>query len=248
MTARPTNGEGKVPSKSKSHTGRVLSDLGIGIVTGKLSEGSLLPGDQELLARYRVSRTVLREALKTLSAKGLVKARARVGTRVTPRASWNLFDPDVLFWHASAGFRPEFLAHLAEVRMALEPEAAALAAQRRTPEGLATINDWAERMAKPRISPADFVKADLGFHLAVAEAAANPFFISISTLVEVVLVAMLTISSPADDEEALKISVAQHRRIAKAIADQKPDEARRAMQAVIQNGIDNARARNGMRG
>lgn len=241
MTGRQAAAEGRAPARS--HTSRVVGDLGIGIVTGKISEGSLLPGDQELLAHYRVSRTVLREALKTLAAKGLIKAKARVGTRVTPRASWNLFDPDVLLWYAGAGFRPEFLAHLAEVRMALEPEAAALAAQRRTAEGLAAMNGWVERMARPAISPADFVKADLGFHLAVAEAAANPFFISISTLVEVVLVAMLTISSPADDEEALKISVAQHRRIAKAIADQKPDEARRAMQAVIQNGIDNARAR-----
>jgi DNA-binding FadR family transcriptional regulator len=238
----------EVKGPTLSHTGRVVSDLGVGIVSGKLSEGSLLPGDQELLAKYRVSRTVLREALKTLSAKGMVKAKARVGTRITPRDSWNLFDPDVLLWHAGAGFQPEFLSHLAEVRMALEPEAAALAAQRRTADGLAKINDWAERMSRPSISRADFVKADLGFHLAVAEAAANPFFISISTLVEVVLVAMLTISSPAEDEEALKISVAQHKRIAKAIADQKPDEARRAMQAVIQNGIDAARRRGGMLG
>lgn len=244
MNKRPatTPADGKAPTRS--HTGRVVEDLGVGIVTGTLSEGSLLPGDQELLAKYGVSRTVLREALKTLSAKGLVKARARVGTRVTPRSSWNLFDPDVLLWHAGAGFQPEFLDHLAEVRMALEPEAAALAAQRRTPEALAAIDEWAGRMGKPKISPSDFVNADLGFHLAVAEAAANPFFISISTLVEVVVVAMLTVSSPADNEDALKTSVAQHRRIAKAIADQRPDEARRAMQAVIQNGIDAVRARN----
>jgi DNA-binding FadR family transcriptional regulator len=246
MTERHVAGESK--ARSRSHTTRVVNDLGLGIVSGKLSEGSLLPGDQELLGKYRVSRTVLREALKTLSAKGLVKARARVGTRVTPRSSWNLFDSDVLLWYAESGFEPEFLAHLAEIRMALEPEAAALAAQRRTAEGLATIEAWAERMAKPEISPADFVKADLGFHLAVAEAAANPFFISISTLVELVLVAMLTISSPAEDSAELKNSVAQHRRIAKAIADEKPDEARRAMQAVIQNGIDAARRRGGMLG
>lgn len=233
------NGEAK--ARSRSHTSRVVSDLGLGIVTGRLSEGSLLPGDQELLTRYRVSRTVLREALKTLSAKGLVQARARVGTRVTPRGAWNLFDPDVLVWHAEAGFQPEFLAHLAEIRMALEPEAAALAALRRTPESLKSINAWAERMAKPAISLDGFVKADLGFHLAVAEAAANPFFLSISTLIEVVLVAMLTISSPAEDPQRLATSVAQHKRIAKAIANRDPDEARLAMRIVIDNGVDAAR-------
>lgn len=226
---------------TRSHTSRVVNDLGLGIVTGQLAEGSLLPGDQELLTRYRVSRTVLREALKTLSAKGLVQARARVGTRVQPRSGWNLFDPEVLMWHAEAGFRPEFLAHLAEIRMALEPEAAALAALRSTPASLERINDWAERMAEPQISLDEFVKADLGFHLAVADAAANPFFVSISTLIEVVLVAMLTISSPAEDPERLAESVEQHRRIARAIANGSPEEARLAMRAVIDNGVDAAR-------
>lgn len=244
MIERPAAPEPK--ARSGSHTGRVVDDLGLGIVTGVLSEGSLLPGDGELLTKYRVSRTVLREALKTLSAKGLVQARARVGTRVQPRGGWNLFDPDVLVWHAEAGFRPEFLAHLAEIRMALEPEAAALAALRRTAENLEAIEGWAERMAKPRITPEDFVKADLGFHLAIASAAANPFFISISTLIEVVLVAMLTIASPVDEPRRLKASVEQHRRIAKAIAERNPDEARLAMRIVIDNGVDAARRAKGM--
>lgn len=223
---------------TRSHTSRVVNDLGLGIVTGELAEGSLLPGDQELLTKYRVSRTVLREALKTLSAKGLVQARARVGTRVQPRGAWNLFDPDVLMWHAEAGFRPEFLAHLAEIRMALEPEAAALAARRTTPESIQAINEWAERMAKPQITLDEFVKADLGFHLAVANAAANPFFTSISTLIEVVLVAMLTISSPIEDPTEHAQSVAAHRAIADAIARRDPDKAREAMRVVINQGID----------
>ena len=86
-----------------------------------------------------------------------------------------------------------------------------------------------------------FAQADLEFHLAVARAAHNPFFVSISTLIEVVLVAMLTISSPADVPDRLSASVVQHRRISKAIAERNPDEARRAMREVIQNGLDNAR-------
>ena len=165
-----------------------------------------------------------------------------------PRGAWNLFDPDVLMWHAEAGFRPDFLAHLAEIRMALEPEAAALAALRHTPADLDKINGWSERMAEPNISLDDFVHADLGFHLAVAEAARNPFFISISTLIEVVLVAMLTISSPAEDPQRLALSVAQHRRIAKAIANRDPDEARLAMRIVIDNGVDAVRNAGSMPG
>ncbi|MEQ1769981.1 MAG: FadR/GntR family transcriptional regulator [Devosia sp.] len=229
----------------RSHAARVVSDLGLGVVTGALPEGGLLPGDLELLAKYGVSRTVLREALKTLSAKGLVQARARVGTRVQPRGKWNLFDPDVLFWHAEAGFRPEFLAHLAEIRLALEPEAAALAAERRTPENLKDMDLWLEQMAAPAITLAGFAKADLGFHLAVAEAAANPFFISISTLIEVVLVAMLTISSPAEEPDRLTRSVEEHRRIAKAIADGNAKAARAAMRSVIETGVNEARRAQG---
>ena len=91
---------------ARSHTVRVVDHLGEAIVSGRLPQGTLLPGDQELLAEYGVSRTVLREALRTLSAKGMLQARARVGTRVQPRSAWTLFDPDVLRWHRDAGLDP----------------------------------------------------------------------------------------------------------------------------------------------
>jgi len=246
VPGRPSTIASKATAPARSHSARVVDHLGLAIVSGRQPEGSLLPGDTELLERYGVSRTVLREALKTLSAKGLVQARARVGTRVRPRSAWNLFDPDVLNWHAESGLRPEFLGHLAEVRMALEPEAASLAALRRTPDELETIESWFRRMAAPEISPEDFVTADLGFHLSIAAAASNPFFISISALIEVVLVAMLRISSPADDNERLADSLEQHRRIMQAIADQDPEAARHAMHTVIADGVANARRVNEM--
>jgi hypothetical protein len=84
------------------------------------------------MERVGVSRTVLRVAMKTLSGIGLVQAKARLGTRVRPRSDWNLFDADVLIWHARNGFDAEFLTYLGEMRLALEPEAAALAAQLRS--------------------------------------------------------------------------------------------------------------------
>lgn len=237
---RPTTHEYQTAQPARSHTSRVVDDLGLQIVSGHYRQGSLLPGDSDLIDRYRVSRTVLREALKTLSAKGLLQAKARIGTRVRERADWNLFDPDVLVWHARNGFAPEFLTHLGEMRMALEPEAAAFAAQRRTAEQLEAMQSWAARMSDPKISQEDFVQADLGLHLAVAQSANNPFFLSISTLIEVALVAMLTISSPVENSERLAASVAQHRAIVDAIAARDSDRARRAMEAVVQKGIDRA--------
>jgi len=238
---RPTAHEYQTAQPARSHTSRVVDDLGLQIVSGHYRQGSILPGDTDLIERYKVSRTVLREALKTLSAKGLLQAKARIGTRVRERADWNLFDPDVLVWHARNGFAPEFLTHLGEMRMALEPEAAAFAARRRTPEQLEEMQDWAGKMSDPKISQQDFVQADLGLHLAVAQSANNPFFLSISTLIEVALVAMLTISSPVENAQRLAASVAEHRAIVDAIAARDPERARRAMEAVVQKGIDRAR-------
>ncbi|HEY0855295.1 MAG TPA: FadR/GntR family transcriptional regulator [Devosia sp.] len=224
-------------SPARSHTANVVRELGLGIVAGRYPEGSILPGDAELMERFAVSRTVLREALKMLAGKGLIQAKARIGTRVRPRTEWNLFDPDVLIWHARNGFDDEFLSYLGEMRMALEPEAAALASARRTPEQLEGLYGWVDKMEAAH-SAADFVQADLNFHLAVAAAAANPFLTSISTLIEVALVAMLTISSPVEDSDQHATSVAAHRAIADGIAARNADLARDAMRTVINQGLD----------
>jgi DNA-binding FadR family transcriptional regulator len=227
----------------RSHTSRVVEDLGLAIVSGKEAEGNVLPGDAELIARYGVSRTVVREALKTLSAKGLVRAKTRIGTSVRERSAWNLFDPDVLIWHAQTGFGPEFLASLGEIRLALEPEAAALAAERRTDEDMRRIRAYAQGMGAKPITADEFVRADLGFHLAISDAAANPFFLSIATLIEVALVAMLTISSPVEHPRRLSRSVRRHAAIADAIENRDPEAAREAMRSVVREGMDEAIAR-----
>jgi DNA-binding FadR family transcriptional regulator len=221
----------------RSHTAHVLREIGLGIVSGKYPQHAILPGDAELMARFGVSRTVLREALKTLAGKGLIQARARVGTRVRDKAAWNLFDPDVLIWHAQSGFDGAFLDYLGEMRMALEPEAAALASARRSPLQLQQLYGWVEQMGADGVSREAFVDGDLNFHLCVANAAGNPFLRSISTLIEVALVALLTISSPADDPARHRRSVAAHRAIADAIARRDADAAREAMRAVVAEGI-----------
>lgn len=232
MAGRPSTHAYRATVPTRSHTSRVVEDLGLAIISGKHPEGSLLPGDGELIERYGVSRTVVREALKTLSAKGLLQAKARIGTRVQEREHWNLFDPDVLIWHARIGFSTEFIRHLGEMRLALEPEAAALAAVRRTPEQLDLIREWARRMGDPN----DFVEADLHFHLAVAAAAGNPFFISISTLIEVALIAMLSGSSPVPAGR-LATSISEHRQVLAAIEARDAEQARTTMKQVVQAGI-----------
>lgn len=229
-------------SPARSHTARVVQALGQAIVAGRYEERMVLPGDSVLMTEFGVSRTVLREALRTLSGKGLLKARARVGTMVQPHGDWHLFDPDVLIWHAEAGFSRDFLGALGEMRLALEPQAATLAADRRTERQLATLYACVERMAAPGVSKQEFVDADLDFHLAVASAAGNPFLSAVSTLIEVALVAALSRSWPGADPAGTGLSAAKHRAIADAIAGHDGARAANAMRVVIDDGIANAAA------
>ena len=231
---------GRVPLRNL-HS-QVLWQLGVAIVGGDYPEGSILPPDTDLLQRFAVSRTVLREALKTLSTKGMIEARARIGTRVLPRARWNLFDADVLAWHFETGPNVAFLKSLSEIRIGIELESAALAAARRTAEQADSLLDCASRMGQAETAE-QFARIDLEFHRSVAEASGNPFMASISALVELALTAAFTISSPVEDDAAMVATVAAHGRIARAIAAGDADEAREAMRAVISEGFGRAAAR-----
>ncbi|HTM78118.1 MAG TPA: FadR/GntR family transcriptional regulator, partial [Devosia sp.] len=221
---------------SRNFHNQVIWTLGVGIVGGQYPEGATLPGDVELQRQHGVSRTVLREALKTLAAKGLIEARTRIGTRVRPRQHWNLFDADVLAWHFEAGADLAFLGSLAEMRLAIEPEAAAHAALRRTPRQAQTLFDWVSRMSDSGSSAEAFARADLEFHRAVADASGNPFMRSISALVELALMASFTLSSPVADPIAFDRSVAVHQAIAVAIHDGDAEGDRSAMREAIEDG------------
>lgn len=222
----------------RTHFGHVMHDLGLEIVSGRYPENSILPGDGELLDRFGVSRTVLREAFKTLSAKGLIQAKAKVGTRVRDRRHWNLFDPHILQWHVQTGVDVAFLLSLSEMRQALEPAAAGLAAERRSDEQVAALYQCVEGMSQAKNSGSEFVENDLRFHLIVAEASGNPFMRSVSSLIATALGITFTISSPLPDAEKHARTVARHRAIAEAIEARDGEAAREAMKAVIHEGVD----------
>jgi len=156
----------------------------------EIAEGSLLPNDAELSMRFGVSRTVLRETMKTLAAKRLVEPKAKVGTRVLDRSSWNFFDPDVLGWRCEAGIDQEFVKHLAEIRLALEPAAAAAAALQASNDDIVSLYVIAAKFDNPKHTPETIAKVDLEFHLAVAHMSGNPFMRSASGLIEAALLAI----------------------------------------------------------
>lgn len=221
------------PPKSQHAT--ALRALGLGMVSGTYPEGTLLPGDAELQRRLSVSRTVLREAMKTLSAKGMVQAKAKTGTRVLERRHWNFFDADILYWHLEAGVGSRFLGHLSEMRLVFEPEAAALAAERRNEENLAEMQHWLDLMRRSSASLSDFVEGDLRFHQAIAAASGNPLMRSIGSIIEVALAMTFTISSPQPEQH--EATVARHRAVVDAIRSGDAGQARIAMRAVILEGM-----------
>ncbi|SMO41864.1 FadR/GntR family transcriptional regulator [Paracoccus laeviglucosivorans] len=228
-------------TKPRSSHARVVEALGSAIVTGEFPELSTLPGDQQLLERFGVSRSVLREAMKTLAAKGLIRAKSRVGTRVTPRDLWNFVDSDVITWKMQGGMDPEFVDHLCEMRLAFEPAAAGLAAKNATSDEIVTLYGIAARIDNPDHSRESIAQEDLNFHLAVAEMSRNPFMRSVSTLIEAALAVSFQISSPALSPEMISRCASQHLRIASAIASRDPETAAECMRAVILEGAMRSR-------
>src|SRR5579875_3369367 len=151
--------------------GQTVEALGARIVQGRYAPGSPLQPD-EIEREFGISKTVLREAMRVLAAKGLVDPRQRRGTVVRPRSSWLLLDADLLRWQSyesDAGF----LANLAEVRSIVEPAGARLAAQRRTDADLAALKAALTAMAQARTNADAVIEADLAFHGLLLDAAHN---------------------------------------------------------------------------
>lgn len=210
---------------------RVVEEIGRAIVTGQYAVGEVLPGDAQLGERFGVSRTVLREAMKTLGAKGLVVARARVGTRVNERRAWNVLDADVLLWMLHSPANADVMKHIFDMRLALEPAAARLAAASATPAQIEALYEIAERLSEPH-THASFALVDLELHLAVLEATGNPLMFAAGNLIEAALAEIFERSSPVSDEEMVT-TIAAHRDIVHAIAARDADFAEKAMRKVI---------------
>jgi DNA-binding FadR family transcriptional regulator len=222
--------------RAHSNHAEVARSIGVDIIAGRYAEGMRLPGDAELTATFGVSRPVLRESVKTLVAKGLLSTKARVGTVVRERGAWNMFDADVLAWHLDAGIDMRFLGDLAEIRLAVEPRAAALAAARRSD---ANVDEMRRSLEKMRREPSDsvaFADADLSLHIVVAKASGNLFMRSVGHVIEAALRAAFLRSAPValEDREAV---LCWHQRIVDAIADRDGEAASAAMVEVIHNGM-----------
>ena len=225
--------EGKIAKDAKGGsrnlTFGMLEALGRAIVTGKYDK-ERFPTEDELTARYAVSRTVTREAVKMLTAKGLLKAKPRAGTTVQPPSQWSVFDPDVLRWMLERKFSLELLRHFNELRVAIEPQAAALAAYAEPGPAHEAIEAGLQRMEAAERGDEDTLEADIAFHIAVLEASANPFFLQFR---DTVATALRPLKRFVKRIEVRSADVAAHRAVFTAIQARDPAGARAAMSAII---------------
>ncbi|WP_432239681.1 FadR/GntR family transcriptional regulator [Herbaspirillum robiniae] len=209
---------------------QIVDAIGNSIVTGAYPEGSQLPTEDRLAETYGASRLIIREAMKSLAAKGLVSIRPRTGTHVLPRRQWNLFDPAVLAWHAVTPTDHKLLADLMELRQAIEPLAARLAAQRAEPSDLDSIRAAFSAMEKAN-NKSSYIESDLLFHGAVMKSCGNQFMVQLETALAAVWRTSFQASSDEWGPDAQALAL--HRSLLDAIVGKDPVSAEKAVFALI---------------
>jgi DNA-binding FadR family transcriptional regulator len=207
--------------------GQTVTSLGARIVAGELGEGAVLDL-AELGRELDVSMTALREALKVLAAKGLVEARQKRGTSVRSREHWNLLDSDVIRWRSEAGDTAAVLRDLDEVRAALEPAAAAMAARRRTDADVGEL-DAALADMRAAAEPAAEVAADLRWHRALLRATQNQML----TRMDVFIEPALRLRDALVHEGSADDPVPSHAAVVEAVRRGEPAAAAAAMTALL---------------
>ncbi len=206
--------------------------LGREIVSGIHPPGSLLPSAAEMCGRFSVSRTVLREAYSVLTAKAMIVARPKIGTRVRPMADWNMLDPEVLSWHLQTTPTENFVAELFVLRQMVEPEAAALAAKAHSRATIDRIAEAYRRMDQFKDGAGDLIGADLDFHMGILDATGNHFLTALGGLIRTSLECTFELSW----EGASRIQddrLHQHRGIFEAISDGSPELAKIRMTELL---------------
>jgi DNA-binding FadR family transcriptional regulator len=165
------------------------------IVTGVYAEGQALPRIEDLATEFDSSRVAVREALRVLVEKGLIDSRQKSGTRVRPRSTWNLADPDVIAWQALASPNLAFFRDLSEVRAMIEPFAANLAAHRATEEERQQLQVLLDRMGAAIDDPAEFSAADIALHSAILAASHNKILLHLTNTIAEALAASRAVTT-----------------------------------------------------
>jgi len=210
---------------------QVAREIGLRILEGEISAGTVLPNEAVLGGEFGVSRTALREAIKVLESKGLVEVRRKTGTRVRPRRDWNALDPEILSWLFSGPGFAAGLPDLLELRLIVEPAAARLAASRANAANLKEIEDALRDMDVAPEDAESSIEPDLRFHMAILEATRNAFMRPFGALIQEALRASFRLTNV--DRAAYERSLKRHKDVFEAIRSKDPDAAEAAMRVVL---------------
>lgn len=211
LDAPEGSGTVRRPRVQKNVTRSIASD----ICADVFPIGAFLPTEAELCLRYGVSRTVIRETLKILESKGLVRGRSRVGTIVCPKEEWNILDAQVLEWIGPRIFELDLLTCVLDARRAIEPFAAEFAAERATVQEVAEIERAWQRMCDAQGDLEAFTQADVDFHAGLLRASHNQVFMQLASIIQAALEFSLHASNEAADarDEAVEV----HKRLVEAL-------------------------------
>lgn len=212
----------------------LLEVLGRSIVIGDYRTRAF-PTEGELVKQHGVSRSVTREAVKMLGAKGLLGARPKRGTFVQPDEQWNLFDTDVLRWLLERKWSIALLRSFNELRIGVEPQAAALAAKCATLEQQAAIATGLSRMEEAERGLGDSLDADIAFHVAILRASNNPFFVQFREVVSTALRTSIRFTNKMAGRSA---NIADHAAVYDAIVAGDPARAKIAMCKLIDDVLE----------
>ncbi len=219
------------PGSLKLHS-RVADQLGLAIVRGDFKPGQTLPAEQQLCEMLGVSRTAMREAVRSLAAKGLINSRPKRGTQVRESEHWNHLDPDLLRWHIEVTDTEVYLKKMFQLRRATEPEAAALAAVSANSDDQTRLSRDYQAMVDAGNDNARWVEADLAFHKSIYLATHNEFFWPIGQLFGFGLRQMFAILAEGSHRPR---AVIEHGDLLRAILERKPDMARTAALTLLGN-------------
>lgn len=218
-----------IPRQNLTH--QLTHDLGIAIVSGEYPIGEGLPSEADLCVKYDVSRSSTREAVKMLSAKGLITSRPKQGIKVMPESQWNMFDIDVLHWILSSKTSLSLLKEFTQMRLALEPEAAALAAKNASAEQIDHLGIALQRMREAELGLEDPLEADILFHANILCSSNNRFFIQMTGFTSTALKVSLRYTNQMKGVNGANVE--DHAAVYNAIKMRQPELAKTSMIKII---------------
>jgi len=223
-----------VPLKKKN----ILEHLARMIIDGRLSTDAVLPNELALGTHFGVSRTMIRDVLRSLEGKGFILRKTNSGTRVRSIHSWNLLDKEVLDWSCGIFTQSRFLVSLLELRLIIEPQAAALAAIRANDTDLQLIRDNLLRMLTPEMASDGVMmdtEADIQFHKAIIKASGNLFVSQFGGAIQGALHHTIYLSNKVNIDH--RASYECHQRVLACIENRNAKGAYVAMGRVLRNTI-----------